>query len=85
MSNNLQKNVASAGMMKGTSAVLSLQVTKEYIQRYKVPFVTESDISDYQRIIYNAIPKLYKKIDLASIELKNKFNFNEQKYIYITK
>lgn len=85
MSNNLQKNVASAGMMKGTSAVISLQVPEEYIGHYKIPFIVERDINDYLRIIYNALPKLYDEIDLANLELQNKFDFNKDEYIDLLK
>lgn len=83
MSNELQMNVGSAGMMKGTSAVISLLVTKKYIEHHKIPFVTEKDVKAYMDIIYNGIFKLYNRLDKAQRELEDKFDFKEEDYKYL--
>lgn len=83
MSNKLQRDVGSAGMIKGTSAVISFLVTKEYIEYYKVPFMTEKEVKEYIRIIYNGIPKLYNRLNEAQEELEKKFSFNEEDYKYL--
>ncbi|KJS21866.1 MAG: hypothetical protein VR72_08350 [Clostridiaceae bacterium BRH_c20a] len=83
MSNSLQKIVGSAGMMPGITSVISLLVTKSYIEHYKIPTVTEEDITNYISIIYLAIKKLYKKLDKAENELTKKFNFNPENYKYL--
>lgn len=80
MTDSLQKSVGSAGMMKGTSAVLSLLVTRDYIEQFKIPFITDSDVEAYTRIIYTALEKLYDKLDLARAELQAKFDFKEEDY-----
>jgi len=83
MSNELQRSVGSAGMLKGTSAVISLLVTKEYIDYYKIPFILESDIEKYISIIYKGILKLEEDLDGAQAELIEKFDFEEEKYEYL--
>lgn len=85
MSNSLQKSVGSAGMVKGTSAVLSLQVPTDYIEHYKIPFIVEADLDDYIEIIYNAIPKLHKELDAANQELTNRFEFDRVEYTDLLK
>lgn len=83
MSNALQKSVASAGMMKGTSAVLSLLVSKEYIDHYKIPYVVYEDVEGYISIVLEGVKILYENLEEAKKELENKFDFQEENYKYL--
>lgn len=83
MSNDLNKSVGGAGMLKGTSAVLSLLVTKEYIEYEKIPFVTEEDINNYINIIKAGIKILASSLDDAVKELEEKWDFEEEEFKYL--
>lgn len=83
MSNDLNRSVGGAGILKGTSSVLSLVVNKEYIEREKIPYLNEDDIKNYIDIIVNAIPEINKNINIAMTELKEKWDFVETDYKYL--
>ncbi|HLS52966.1 MAG TPA: hypothetical protein VK031_03270, partial [Tissierellaceae bacterium] len=85
MSNKLQKDVGSAGMLKGTSAVISLLVTEEYIRNYKIPYITETDTKNYKVIIKKAIMLLHQNLEKAEKELREKFDFKPEAYSYLFK
>jgi len=73
-----QEIVGSAGMLPGTSAVISLLVTPEYIDYWKIPRLTEEDVNKYISVIIKAIKKLYEGIDIAREELKDKYSFDRE-------
>jgi hypothetical protein len=54
MSDALQDVVGSAGMVPGTSAVVSLLVTPEYIRRWKIPELTEEDVGNVCTLLCKA-------------------------------
>ena len=83
MSNSLQRMVGSAGMMPGITSVISLLVTKKYIDHHKIPFIEEMDVRGYVSIIYYAIIKLYQELEKAENELVERYNFNPENYQYI--
>lgn len=72
MSNKLHDIVRGVGMMPGTSAVLSILVTKDYWERWKIPLFEEEDAEGAKNIINVAIPKIASAIDEA-YDLVNKF------------
>ncbi len=45
--------------------------------------MTEKEVKEYIRIIYNGIPKLYNRLNEAQEELEEKFSFNEEDYKYL--
>ena len=83
MTNSLQDVVGSAGMVPGTSAVISLLVTPEYIRHWKIPVFTSEDCGNFLAVITNAIAKLSKRIEKASQELKQKYNFKETDFRFL--
>jgi hypothetical protein len=83
MTNSLQDVVGSAGMVPGTSAVISLLVTPEYIKHWKIPVLTAEDCDHFLAIITKAIPKLSRRIEEARQELKEKSNFKETDFEFL--
>jgi hypothetical protein len=71
MSNRLHDVVGMAGLIPGTSAVLSMVVTKKYLAHWKIPLIEQEDIEMVKSIAYNAIPKIASNIDKAR-DLLNK-------------
>ncbi len=76
MSDSLHNVVAGAGTIPGTAAVISLLVTKSYIEKWKIPIVTPEDVNRYSVIIESAVIKLAARISVAQSELKTKSNFH---------
>jgi len=72
MSNSLHDRVRSAGMLAGTSAVLSTLVHREYVDYYKIPFLEPIDVRNYQNIIVKAVEKLVDHRDGAGEELRER-------------
>ncbi len=60
MSNAVHEVMRGVGMVPGTSAVLSLLVTKDDFTRWRVPMLTAEDAAAYSKIVLRAI-KLYSK------------------------
>lgn len=83
MTNSLENIVGGAGMMSGTSAVISLLVSPEYINYWKIPMLTDEDIDKYISIITKAVHLLNKNINKASKELIEKYNFNEKYFDFL--
>ena len=80
MTNSLQDVVGSAGMVPGTSAVISLLVTPEYINHWKIPVFTSEDCDSVLAVVTKAIGKLSQRIEKAGQELKQKYNFKEKDF-----
>jgi len=72
MSNKLHDVVRGVGMMPGTSAVLSMLVTKDYWEHWKIPLFEEQDVEMAKNIIGLAMSKVASNID-AAYDLVNKF------------
>ncbi|MBN1472564.1 MAG: hypothetical protein JW925_12345 [Syntrophaceae bacterium] len=80
MSDALHNVVSGAGTVPGTAAVISLLVTKPYIEKWKIPMVTPEDVNQYTVIIEGAVKKLAAKISEAQSELKTKSHFHDHTF-----
>ncbi|UCH92369.1 MAG: hypothetical protein JSV88_19015 [Candidatus Aminicenantes bacterium] len=65
ISNPLHDVVRGVGIIPGTSAVLSILVTKSYYDYWKIPLFDERDAEMAKNIIKLAIPKISANIDDA--------------------
>lgn len=72
MSSSRQEIVRAAGMVPGTSAVMSLLVTGGYREYWKIPQLDHVDVSRYVEIIRHALPHLRQNFENAYAELKEK-------------
>ena len=66
MSNKLYDVVRTCGLIPGTSAVLSILVTKEYLAHWKIPVLGQEDIDMMKSIVYAAIPRIASRLDEAN-------------------
>ena len=66
MSDKLFDIVRQTGLMPGTSAVLSMLVTKEYLAHWKMPLLEDEDTDRMKNIVYAAIPKITSRLDEAN-------------------
>jgi hypothetical protein len=69
MSDPLHDIVRAAGMVPGTSAVLSMLVTREYRDHWKIPLMEPEDAEMAQRIIRGAVGLLSSHLDEAYAEI----------------
>lgn len=76
MSSDLQEVVSSAGLLPGTSAVLSMLVPETHIRKWKIPALGKDDLQRYLSIVLGTIPILARKIEEADQELKQKAHFD---------
>jgi len=65
MSNNWNNVFGGAGLIPGTSSVLSMVVTREYIQKWIIPVMTSSDLSRYVKLILKSVEILGRRKDEA--------------------
>ncbi len=70
MSDALHEVVSGPGVMPGTSAVLSLLMPKSYADLSIIPYLTESDMGDYIRILKQAVTRLAKALPEANAYLQ---------------
>ena len=61
MSNSVHGVMRGAGTLPGISAVLSMVVTTEYRDFWQIPQVTETDVANYQALIFKGIQSLANK------------------------
>lgn len=73
MSSRVNRVARAVGLMPGTGAVISMCLSKKYIEEYKIPFVTEEDLSKMVQVIKRAVVKLWDNIDQAQREINLKF------------
>ncbi len=66
MSDALFDVVRQTGLMPGTSAVLSMLVTKQYLEHWKMPLLEDEDVERMKNIVYAAIPKIALRLDEAN-------------------
>ena len=62
--------VRQTGLIPGTSAVLSMLVTREYLDHWKIPVVEADDIESMKHIVHGAIPRIAAHIDEADAVLE---------------
>jgi hypothetical protein len=77
MSDAMQDVVGSAGMVPGTTAVISLIVTSDYIRRWKIPELSREDTGRICEIIAAAVPLLAGHGEEARKEMAAKRRYRE--------
>jgi len=65
MSNKLNDRVGGAGLIPGTSAVLSMVVTGAYIKKWIIPVMTFDDVSRYMSLVRKSLEILGSRKDEA--------------------
>jgi hypothetical protein len=73
LSNRLHDVVRGAGMIPGTSAVLSILVTQRYLDHWKIPLFEPQDADGTSDIVRLAIDKLAENYDAAVEELERHY------------
>lgn len=73
VSDELHDVVRGAGMMPGMAAAISILVTKEYYQHWKIPLFDEKDAEITKSILNRTVKKISSKINEA-------YNYIEQHY-----
>jgi len=66
MTDRLYDVVRTTGLIPGTSAVLSMLVTRDYLDHWKMPLVEQQDIDTMKSIVFSAVGKLASRLDEAS-------------------
>ena len=66
MSDKLYDVVRVCGLIPGTSAVLSILVTEEYLAHWKMPLLEQEDVAMMKSIVYGAIPRIASNLDEAN-------------------
>ncbi len=86
MSAHMNDLVGGGGIMPGTSAVLSMTVSEDYIHEWKIPAFQPEDSSNFIKVICKALPVLATNIDQAQKQLDERFNFDasEHDFLYET-
>jgi SpoU rRNA methylase family enzyme len=69
MTDKLYDVVRQCGLIPGTSAVLSMLVTREYLEHWKMPLLEQEDIDRMTNIVYAAVPRIASKIHEANAVL----------------
>ncbi len=65
MSNTINNIVGNGGLYPGTAAVLSLAVSKDYIQHWKIPFAEQEEIVAAAEITTLAVKLIYNNYKAA--------------------
>jgi hypothetical protein len=73
LSNRLHDVVRGAGMIPGTSAVLSILVTQRYLDHWKIPLFEPQDADGASDIVRLAIDRLAENYDAAVEELERHY------------
>ena len=61
--------VRQTGLIPGTAAVLSMLVTRDYLEHWKMPLVQAEDIEAMTRIVRGAVPHISSRLDEATAVL----------------
>lgn len=80
MSSDLHNRVGGGGIMPGMAAVLSMAVSEETINTWKIPSFTAQDADKVLAILGHAVPALAARIDQARKEMDEGFNFQESQF-----
>ena len=65
LSNQLHEILGVSGLLPGTSAVLSMLVTKKYIDHWKIPVFNNDDAEIFKSILIKAVEKISKNYKAA--------------------
>lgn len=66
MTDSVHDAVRQVGMIQGTSAVLSMLVTKDDLAHCKIPLLEQADIDVMKNVVYGAIPRIVSRLDEAN-------------------
>lgn len=66
MTNGVHDVVRQVGLIPGTSAVLSMLVTKEYLAHWKIPLLEQEDVDRMKSVVLGAIPRIASRLDRAN-------------------
>ncbi len=66
MTNDLHDAVRQVGLTQGTSAVLSMLVTKDYLAHFKIPVLEPEDVVMMRNIVNGAIGRIALRLDEAN-------------------
>ncbi|MCK9357806.1 MAG: hypothetical protein M0R22_11790 [Dehalococcoidia bacterium] len=66
MTNDLHDAVRQVGLTQGTSAVLSMLVTKDYLAHCKIPVLEPEDVDMMKGIVHGAIGRIASRLDEAN-------------------
>lgn len=69
MTDRVHDVVRQVGMIPGTSAVLSMLVTKAHLSHWQIPTLMTEDIEMMTRIVRGAIPRIMSRLDEANAVL----------------
>lgn len=69
MSNEVHKIMGGVGCIPGTSAVMSLFISKEQLRKQVLPTLEPEDVNNYDRIICGAVGYLNENLEKANEEL----------------
>ena len=69
MSNDVHKVMGGVGCIPGTSAVMSLFISREQLQKQVLPTLESEDVKNYDRIICAAVGYLNENLGQANEEL----------------
>ena len=69
MSNDVHKVMGGVGCIPGTSAVMSLFISREQLQKQVLPTLESEDVKNYDRIICCAVRYLSESLEKADEEL----------------
>ncbi|WP_320176094.1 hypothetical protein [Maridesulfovibrio sp.] len=83
MSAHMHDQVGGGGIMPGTSAVLSMVVSEDYIKEWKIPAFTTEDSDKYIDVIFKALPSLAANAEKAQTQLEERFSFNETEHSFL--
>lgn len=83
MSSDMHDQVGGGGIMPGTSAVLNMTVSEDYINKWKIPAFDSEDAEKYLDVIKKALPELANNADNAQKQLSERFSFNEKEHDHL--
>ena len=83
MSSHMHNQVGGGGIMPGTSAVLSMAVSENYINEWKIPAFQPEDASNYIKVICKALPVLAANADKAQAQLDERFTFDAAEHDFL--
>jgi len=66
MTNGVHDVVRQVGLIPGTSAVLSMLVTKEYLAHWKIPLLEQEDVDRMKSIVLGAMRRIASRLDRAN-------------------
>ena len=66
MTNGVHDVVRQCGTIPGTSAVLSMLVTRDYLAHWKIPVLEQEDIDMMKNIVHATIPRITARLNEAN-------------------